>query len=86
MADAKKIMDPNEELVEIKLPRKEGEDQTYVQVNFKAFLIKRGEYVKVPKYVAAAIRDSEDAEDMAVRDLEEREAALARKAANPLEG
>lgn len=82
MADTTK-KNPNEELVEIKLPRKEGEDQAYVAVNFRSFLIKRGEYVKVPKYVADAIKDAEIAEEMAIRDLEEREAALNKKAANP---
>lgn len=81
MADTKKA---NEELVEIKLPRKEGEDQTYVAVNFKSWLIKRGEYVKVPKYVADAIRDSEEAEEMAIRYAEKKEAELNRKAADPI--
>lgn len=81
MADTKKT---TEELVEIKLPRKEGEEQTFVAVNFKSWLIKRGEYVKVPKYVADAIKDSEEAEDMAIRYAEKKEADFAKKAANPI--
>ncbi len=48
--------------VKIKLPltRTEKADE-YVAVNGHSFLIKRGEEVEVPYYIAAALQDKEEA-------------------------
>ena len=52
-----------EELVTIKLPlTRENADDMFVQVNQRNWLIKRGEYVKVPRYVAEVLERAEDAE------------------------
>ncbi len=47
--------------VKIKLPLTRTEkDDVYVAVNGKAFLIKRGETVEVPDYVAEVLQHKED--------------------------
>jgi hypothetical protein len=48
-------------MVTIKLPltRKE-QDDVFVAVNGKSFLIKRGEEVEVPEYVAKVLKNKED--------------------------
>ena len=47
--------------VKIKLPLTRGEkDDVYVAVNGKSFLIKRGETVEVPDYVAEVLRQKEE--------------------------
>ena len=46
--------------VKIKLPlTRENMDDVYVAVNGQSFLIKRGEYVEVPEYVAEVLEHSE---------------------------
>lgn len=48
------------ETVKIKLPlTREERDDVYVAVNGETFLIKRGEYVDVPKYVAEVLDNKE---------------------------
>ena len=48
--------------VKIRLPLTRTEkDDVYVAVNGHSFLIKRGEEVEVPDYIAAALHDSETA-------------------------
>lgn len=48
------------ETVKIKLPlTREERDDVYVAVNGESFLIKRGEYVEVPKYVAEVLDNRE---------------------------
>ena len=52
-----------EELVTIKLPlTRDQADDKFVQVNQRNWLIKRGEYVQVPRYVAELLERAEDAE------------------------
>jgi hypothetical protein len=47
--------------VKIRLPRSRKEnDDVYVAVNGKSYLIQRGVDVEVPDYVAKVIQDSED--------------------------
>ncbi len=47
--------------VKIKLPLTRGEkDDVYVAVNGRSFLIKRGETVEVPDYVAEALQHKEE--------------------------
>lgn len=53
---------PDEKLVTIKLPlTKEQRDDVFVRVNQRTWLIKRGEYVKVPECVAEVLDHAEDA-------------------------
>jgi hypothetical protein len=48
-------------MVKIKLPLTRSEkDDVYVAVNGKSFLIKRGETVEVPDYVAEVLQHKED--------------------------
>ena len=50
----------NEKKVKIKLPlTKHEKDDKYVAVNGKTFLIKRGEEVEVPDYVAEVLQHEE---------------------------
>ena len=53
-----------EELVKIRLPRKTKNDEdVFVSVNEKTWLIKRGVEVEVPAYVADLIRNAEEMEE-----------------------
>ena len=60
--------------VEVKLPRNPGhnaiQDEFY-SVNFKNYIIRRGEYVEVPEAVAEVIKNQEKDEDYAMRFVEE---------------
>ena len=60
MAETKKNTETSEKVVKIKLPRnRKEEDDLFVSVNERTWLIKRGIEVEVPECVANAIRDSE---------------------------
>ena len=60
MAETKKNTETAEKVVKIKLPRnRKEEDDLFVSVNERTWLIKRGIEVEVPECVANAIRDSE---------------------------
>ncbi len=51
-----------EELVTIKLPlTRESQNDVFVRVNHRTWLIKRGEYVSVPKCVVEVLENSERA-------------------------
>lgn len=51
-----------EELIKIRLPRsREEDDDVYVSVNDRSWLIKRGVTVEVPACVAEVLRHQEDA-------------------------
>lgn len=51
-----------EELIKIRLPRSREEDEdVYVSVNDRSWLIKRGVTVEVPACVAEVLRHQEDA-------------------------
>lgn len=58
---ATNVAEPKTKMVKIKLPltRSEKED-AYVAVNGKSYLIKRGETVEVPDYVAEVLEHKED--------------------------
>ena len=59
----KKATEAKEELVRIKLPKdKNNKDDVFVSVNERTFLIKRGEWVEVPKCVALVIANAEEME------------------------
>ena len=60
MAEAKKTTETAENMVKIKLPRnRKDEDDMFVSVNERTWLIKRGVEVEVPECVAEVIRNSE---------------------------
>ena len=60
MAEAKKSPETAEKMVTIKLPRnRKDEDDMFVSVNERTWLIKRGVEVEVPECVAEVIRNSE---------------------------
>lgn len=47
--------------VKIKIPKtRDNSDDVYVAVNGRSFLIKRGEYVEVPEYVAEVLQHQEE--------------------------
>jgi hypothetical protein len=55
--------------VEVRLPRNPGQNaiqDEFFSVNFKNYIIKRGETVEIPEEVANAIRDAEKAEEYAM--------------------
>lgn len=56
------------EIVRVKLPRLSGHNANqdeFFSVNFKNYLVKRGEYVDIPKELEEVIRNGEKAEDAA---------------------
>lgn len=60
MAEAKKTTETAEKMVKIRLPRnRKEEDDMFVSVNERTWIIKRGVEVEVPECVAEVIRNSE---------------------------
>jgi len=60
MAEAKKTTKTAEKMVKIRLPRnRKEEDDMFVSVNERTWIIKRGVEVEVPECVAEVIRNSE---------------------------
>lgn len=63
MKDVKK-----EELVKVKLPKtRELQEDVFVSVNRKTWLIQRGAYVEVPACVAEVLQHSEEMAEEALR-------------------
>ena len=63
MKDMKK-----EELVKIRLPKtREQQEDVFVSVNQRTWLIQRGVYVEVPACVAEVLRHSEEMAEEALR-------------------
>lgn len=62
MAETKKTEAPKEEkLVKIRIPRtKANQEDVFVSVNMRTWLIKRGVEVEVPECVAEVLRHSEE--------------------------
>lgn len=71
MADTtKKATSNNAKKVEIKLPKNKGQNANqdeFFSVNFKNYIIKRGEYVEIPEEVAEVIENADKAEESAMR-------------------
>lgn len=60
MAEEKKTTEMAEKMVKIRLPRnRKEEDDMFVSVNERTWIIKRGVEVEVPECVAEVIRNSE---------------------------
>ena len=61
MAETKKTEAPKEKMVTIRIPRtKKDEEDVFVSVNMRTWLIKRGVEVDVPECVAEVIRHQEE--------------------------
>ena len=75
---------PAKKYVELRVPMKGKEDTMFVGVNFKNYILKRGEFVRVPEEVAEVIRNAEKAEERATAFAISKEKAYFEKAANPI--
>ena len=61
MAEEKKTATPKEKMVKIRIPRtKANQEDVFVSVNMRTWLIKRGVEVEVPECVAEVLRHSEE--------------------------
>ena len=65
----KKANDNAKKRIEVRLPLNKGQNavqEEFFSVNFKNYLIKRGETVEIPEEVAEVIRNGEMAEEYAM--------------------
>lgn len=66
----KKVSDnANKKRIEVRLPRNLGQNaiqDEFFSVNFKNYIVKRGETVEIPEEVAEVIRNGEKAEEYAM--------------------
>ena len=61
MAEVNKTETPKEKMVKIRIPRtRADEEDVFVSVNMRTWLIKRGVEVEVPECVAEVIRHQEE--------------------------
>ena len=61
MAEVKKTEAPKEKMVTIRIPRiKAGQEDVFVSVNERTWIVKRGVEVEVPECVAEVIRHQEE--------------------------
>ena len=61
MAEVNKTEAPKEKMVKIRIPRsKANQEDVFVSVNMRTWLIKRGVEVEVPECVAEVLRHSEE--------------------------
>ncbi len=71
MAETKKnTINAEAKRVQVKLPKLSGQNavqEEFFSVNGRNYIIKRGEYVDVPVEVAEVIRNNEQAEEYAMR-------------------
>lgn len=74
---------PKKEYVEFRVPLKGKEQTMFVGVNFKNWILKRGEYVRVPKEVYEVVMNAERAEETANAFAQAKEDAYYEKAAHP---
>ena len=77
MAETTKKATESAKRVEVKIPRLKGQNavqEEFFSVNFKNYIIKRGEYVEVPEELAEVVKNGEKAEEYAMRYAEEKKA------------
>lgn len=75
MAETTKQTAKNANRVEVRLPRNKGQNANqdeFFSVNFKNYIIKRGEAVQIPEEVAEVIRNAEKAEEYALKYADEK--------------
>lgn len=70
MADTTKKQTNNAKRVEVRLPRlggKNANQEEFFSVNFKNYIVRRGETVEIPEELAEVIQNNEKAEEYALR-------------------
>ena len=75
MAETTKQTNKNAKRVEVRLPRNAGQNANqdeFFSVNFKNYIIRRGETVEIPEELAEVIRNAEKAEEYAMRYADEK--------------
>lgn len=75
MADTTKQNVKDAKRVEVRLPRNAGQNANqdeFFSVNFKNYIIRRGERVEIPEELAEVIRNNEQAEEYAMRYADEK--------------
>lgn len=75
MAETIKKTTSNAKRVQVRLPRNSGQNANqdeFFSVNFKNYIIRRGETVEIPEEVAEVIRNAEKAEEYAMKYAEEK--------------
>lgn len=75
MAEKTEQTTKNAKRVEVRLPLNKGQNANqdeFFSVNFKNYIIKRGETVVIPESVAEVIRNAEMAEEYAMRYADEK--------------
>ena len=75
MAETTKQATKKAERVEVRLPRNAGQNANqdeFFSVNFKNYIIRRGETVEIPEELAEVIRNNEQAEEYAMRYADEK--------------
>lgn len=75
MAETTKQTLKNANRVEVRLPRNKGQNavqEEFFSVNFKNYIIKRGEPVQIPEEVAEVILNAEKAEEYAMKYADEK--------------
>ena len=71
----KKAMNDAEKRVSVRLPRNAGQNANqdeFFSVNFKNYIIRRGETVEIPEELAEVIRNAEKADEYAMRYADEK--------------
>jgi len=75
MAETTKQTNKNAKRVEVRLPRNAGQNadqDEFFSVNFKNYIIRRGETVEIPEELAEVIRNAEKAEEYAMKYADEK--------------
>lgn len=75
MAETTKQATKKAERVVVRLPRNAGQNANqdeFFSVNFKNYIIQRGENVEIPEELAEVIRNNEQAEEYAMRYADEK--------------
>ena len=75
MAETTKQTEKNAKRVTVRLPRNAGQNANqdeFFSVNFKNYIIQRGETVEIPEELAELIRNNEQAEDYAMKYADEK--------------
>lgn len=75
MAETTKQTTKNAKRVEVRLPRNAGQNASqdeFFSVNFKNYIIRRGETVEIPEELAEVIRNAEKAEEYAMKYADEK--------------
>lgn len=75
MAETEKKVKETPKRVTVRLPRNAGQNANqdeFFSVNFKNYIIQRGETVEIPEELAEVIRNNEQAEDYAMKYADEK--------------